>query len=166
MNKIYLGLGSNIGDRTANLELAAALVKEKIGGVVKASAIYQTAAWGLENQADFYNQVLCINTKLEPLDLLEHCQWIEQKLGRIRKENWGPRRIDIDILFFNNEIIQHETLTIPHPYMQDRNFVLLPFCEIAPEWLHPVFSKTMRLLLEECSDELAVQQLELSKNPK
>jgi len=156
VNLIYLAIGTNIGNRAANLELAISSIQASVGVVELQSSIYQTAAWGLENQADFYNQVICVKTELEPIVLLEECQEIEKTMGRVRKENWGPRVIDIDVLFFNDKTIKNTRLTIPHPYLQDRNFVLVPLCEIAEDWIHPIFQKKIVTLLEECQDELEV----------
>lgn len=156
MNLTYLAIGTNIGNRGANLELAISAINRLVGVVEVQSSTYQTAAWGLEHQADFYNQVLCVKTELEPIFLLKECQEIEKKMGRVRKENWGPRVIDIDILFFNDSTIKSTRLTIPHPLLQDRNFVLVPLCEIAEDRVHPVFQKKMVTLLRECKDELEV----------
>ena len=104
MSHIFLGLGSNKGDRSENLKNAIDAISESIGGIQKASSVFKTAAWGLKEQDDFYNQVICLHTALNPVQLLQKCQKIESDLGRMRTEKWGPRIIDIDILFFNDEV--------------------------------------------------------------
>lgn len=159
MHTTYLALGTNIGDRASYLNAAVEAVSRKIGTVEQISSIYQTAAWGVENQADFYNQVIEVKTTLLSLKLLEVCQAIEQELGRVRKEKWGPRVIDIDILSYDNQIIKSPDLTVPHPLMQARNFVLVPLQEIAEDWIHPIYKKSIGLLTKECNDPLEVVKL-------
>jgi len=132
----YLSLGSNIGDRLDYLTQATKLLDEHPDiAVVKISSVYETAAWGLEDQADFYNIALEIETALSPIDLLEVCQKIELELERTRIRHWGPRTIDIDILLYNDVEIREEFLTIPHPYMLERAFVTIPLHEIAPKMM-------------------------------
>lgn len=162
MNTVYLSIGTNMGNRTANLELVHSLISRNIGIVSKESSIYETEAWGVENQENYYNQVLCVKTSLEPALLLHKCQVIEQKMGRIREQKWEPRVIDIDLLFFNALVIDEKDLKIPHPLLQERNFVLKPLCEIAKEWTHPVLAKTVQELLEICTDESSAVLLELA----
>lgn len=151
-----------MGNRAANLELVHSLISRKIGIVSKESSIYETEPWGVENQANFYNQVLCVKTSLEPTLLLHKCHVIEQKMGRVRELKWEPRVIDIDILFFNELVLQEEDLKIPHPLLQERNFVLRPLCEIAKEWRHPVLDKTVQELLEICTDDTSAVLLEFA----
>lgn len=162
MNTVYLSIGTNMGNRAANLELVHSLISRNIGIVSKESSIYETAAWGVENQEDYYNQVLCVKTALEPTVLLHKCQVIEQKMGRVRMLKWEPRIIDIDILFFNDLVLQEKELKIPHPLLQERNFVLKPLCEIAMEWKHPELNKTVQELLEICTDDTSAVLLELA----
>lgn len=159
MSTVFLGLGSNLGNREGNLEKACYLIEKEIGIIQKKSSIYKTAAWGEETQEDFYNQVIRVETTLEPLDLLEKCKGIEQELGRIPNEKWGPRLIDIDILFYNTIVFETPTLTIPHRYLAERKFVLIPMSEIANELQHPVFQKNIKTLLSDCLDKLPVQIL-------
>ena len=161
MNTTYLSLGSNLGDKLQNLQQAIQLIEKEIGTVVKVSGIYVTAAWGNTSQPDFANQTLYVQTSLSPTDLLHKIVAIEKKLGRIRdQQKWKERIIDIDILFYNDVIINTPDLTIPHPYIQDRQFVLIPLLDIAPDFIHPIFNKKVKKLLEECTDVLEVNRLE------
>jgi 2-amino-4-hydroxy-6-hydroxymethyldihydropteridine diphosphokinase len=130
------------------------------GRIEKESAIYETAAWGLENQPAFLNQVLQLETALKPTALLAEINRIEKNMGRVREVKWAARVIDIDILYFDDLVIHTPRLHLPHPHLQDRRFTLLPLVEIAPDWVHPVFQKTNRHLLAECPDPLAVRKLE------
>jgi len=159
MSKIYLALGTNVGDRTNYLALAIQAIAKQIGNVEQISSIYQTAAWGVEDQPDYYNQVVRVTTTLTPLELLGVCQGIEHDLGRVRKKKWGPRVIDIDILSYDNDTVNLPNLVIPHPLMQDRNFVLIPLNELTKDWIHPVFDKSIDLLIKECTDTLEVVKL-------
>ena len=134
MKVAYLSLGSNIGDQLGYLTQATRLLNGHPDiKVVKISSVYETAAWGLEDQADFYNIVLEIRTSLAPFELLEACQEIETTLVRIREIHWGPRTIDVDILLYEDTRLEDERLTIPHEYMLDRPFVTIPLAEIAPD---------------------------------
>jgi 2-amino-4-hydroxy-6-hydroxymethyldihydropteridine diphosphokinase len=160
MYSVYLLTGSNEGDRLQQLNLAAELLREKAGAVVAQSRIYETASWGLEDLPPHYNQALHLQTTLEPLGLLESIREIENKLGRVRQQKWGLRSIDIDIIYFENFVIQRPQLCIPHPLMQERRFVLAPLCEIAPKQMHPVLLKTTETLLETCSDRLQVRPID------
>jgi len=159
MNTAYILLGSNDGDRMQHLLNALTLMKQQVGTVVKESAIYTTLAWGNTEQPDFLNQVVCINTRLSPQQLLNTLLEIEKKLGRIRTTaKWMQRIIDLDILFYNNDIIDAQDLHIPHPHLQDRKFVLIPLQEIAATYIHPVFKKNIATLTAECKDSLEVQK--------
>ena len=153
---IYLSAGSNIGDRKAHLVTAQHKLNNQIGKVIRQSNIYETEAWGNENQRGFFNQVLCLETDLAPQDVLSKINTIEQEMGRVREDKWAARTIDIDILFYDYLIYKGENLTIPHPHLQDRNFILVPFLEIAPEYLHPKLNQTIRELYFSCSDRLKV----------
>jgi 2-amino-4-hydroxy-6-hydroxymethyldihydropteridine diphosphokinase len=154
MNNAYLLIGGNMGDRLANLTTAIKAIEAQIGNIKQHSSIYETAAWGMEDQPSFLNQALLIETNFEAEDLLNNLLKIEIQMGRIRNQPLGPRTIDLDIIFFNDQIIHSETLSIPHPHMQKRNFVLNPLNEIAPEFIHPVFNKTIHQLLIDCTDSL------------
>lgn len=126
------------------------------GSIVNKSSIYETAAWGNTKQAAFLNQVISIRTNLPPDDLMKKLLEIEQKLGRLRTEKYGPRTIDLDILFYDALIYHSAIVTLPHPAIQDRKFVLIPLAELSPGKIHPVYKKTIRTLLNECADQLAV----------
>lgn len=155
----YLLLGGNLGDRKKNLELAIQLLSEEAGTLVAVSSIYETAAWGNENQSDFLNQAIALKTSLSAIQLLDKALEIEQKLGRIRKEKWGERLIDIDLILFGEEIINIEgKLQVPHPHMQNRKFVMQPLAEIASNIIHPVFGKTISEIAENISDILEVKK--------
>ena len=152
INKIYLGLGSNIGNREENLQTAQRFITEKFGTIISSSSMYETTAWGLTEQNAFLNQVICIETKFLPIVVLQIVLDIEKKMGRIREQKWGARVIDIDVLYHANEIIVTKNLTVPHPFIQERKFVLVPLCEIAGQFIHPKLQKTNLQLLEICQD--------------
>jgi 2-amino-4-hydroxy-6-hydroxymethyldihydropteridine diphosphokinase len=158
MNKAYLLTGSNIGDRQLALTKAREAIEYNCGKIIRVSSVYETAAWGNENQAAFLNQALEIETDLSAEKLLKNILQCEEMLGRKREVQYGPRIIDIDILFFEDEVIQLDGLKIPHPRMQYRRFVLVPLNEIAGEFIHPVFHKSVSELLGECTDPLSVNK--------
>jgi 2-amino-4-hydroxy-6-hydroxymethyldihydropteridine diphosphokinase len=158
MNISYLLIGGNQGDRLARLATARDLITNAGGQILLASALYETAAWGKTDQPDFLNQALKVATEEDAPAWLLTLLDIEGKMGRRRQEKYGPRIIDIDILFFNNSIIHEPQLTIPHPEIRNRRFALVPMEEIAPSLIHPVLHKTIRQLLAECTDPLAVKQ--------
>ena len=150
--EVVLGIGGNKGDRAAYLKTAIVALTKQVS-VVACSQVYETAIWGgVATNGNFLNQVVCIKTDLEPTSLLELIQGIELDLGRTRKQHWGDRTIDIDILYFGAEIWNTPTLSIPHPYLAQRRFVLQPLAEILPTKIHPVLGKTSLELLAECSD--------------
>jgi len=159
MNTAYLLIGGNMGERELYLKKARNLIGEQCGELKSCSSIYQTAAWGKTDQPMFLNQALEIFTSLKPMQLLQQILSIEKQLGRTRHEKYGPRNIDIDILFYNEERHNVPLLTIPHPDLQYRRFVLTPMNEIAAEFVHPVLKKTMAELLKECPDDLPVKKL-------
>jgi 2-amino-4-hydroxy-6-hydroxymethyldihydropteridine diphosphokinase len=152
INKIFLGLGSNLGNREENILMAEKLIEEKVGKVRSKSSIYETAAWGITEQNAFLNQVLEIETVFSPSAVLHLLLKIEKDMGRIREIKWGERSIDIDVLYFNNEILSTENLVVPHPFIQERKFVLVPLCEIAPVFIHPKLKQSNLELLEKCQD--------------
>ncbi|KAA8486315.1 2-amino-4-hydroxy-6-hydroxymethyldihydropteridine diphosphokinase [Arcticibacter tournemirensis] len=157
MRNIYLLLGSNLGDRHSYLREGALLIEREIGPIEKSSSIYQTASWGNTGLPEFLNQALQVSTSLSPRDLLFTVNAIEKSLGRERVQKWGSRTLDIDILLYENEIINEPDLVIPHPLMQERRFALAPLCEIAPDMVHPLIGKKIKELLSELSDDLYVQ---------
>lgn len=159
MAKVYLLTGGNVGDSLKTLQRANGLIRERVGSIIKSSSIYKTAAWGKTDQDDFLNQVLEVETNLSPNDLMDSLLEIEIELGRKRTGKYGPRIIDLDILFYNDLILNSDQLTIPHPQIQFRRFVLEPLNELVPELVHPVIKKTINLLLEECPDKLEVKPL-------
>jgi 2-amino-4-hydroxy-6-hydroxymethyldihydropteridine diphosphokinase len=154
----YLLIGGNIGDRQKYLRDATLMINTVVGEVTRTSSIYETAAWGLEDQSFFLNQVLEVKTSLEPADLLSAILNIEEQMGRKRSIKFGPRTIDIDILFYNQKVVKSEKLTIPHPEIQNRKFALVPMNEIAPGLIHPVMNKTISELLGACTDPLDVNK--------
>jgi 2-amino-4-hydroxy-6-hydroxymethyldihydropteridine diphosphokinase len=156
MNKVYLLIGGNMGDRMANLTTALQLLEQEAGAIKNLSSIYETAAWGYTDQPHFLNQALLLETEMNANDLMECLLRIERKMGRERNVPLGPRTIDLDIIYFNEDIISSSLVSVPHPRLSERKFVLLPLVEIAPNYIHPVFNKTNALLLKECGDSLAV----------
>ena len=158
MNETYILTGGNQGDRLEQLAMALKEIKT-LGTVGAVSGIYETAAWGKTDQPDFLNQVIHLQTELKPQHLMNALLQIEAKMGRQRTEKYDPRTIDLDILYFNDEIIDEPGLMIPHPRLQLRRFVLEPLYEIAPNLLHPVFAKTTYQLLLDCPDPLPVKRL-------
>jgi len=157
MATAYLLLGSNQGNRLSFLAAARLNLTNTVGRLAQQSAIYETAAWGLEAQSAFLNQVLEINTPLSPAALLTHINIIENDLGRVREVRWGARGIDIDILYYEDLILQTQKLTIPHPHLHNRRFTLVPLVEIAPNYVHPIFKITNEALLNNCEDALEVR---------
>lgn len=153
----YLLLGSNLGDRAALLAAARRELAATAGEIVAESRLYETAAWGREDQPAFLNQALAIQTLLRPEALLAACQAAEQRAGRQRLEHWGSRTLDVDILLFGDKIIGTPTLTVPHPRLPERRFALVPLAEIAAARLHPQLYETIETLLLHCPDALPVQ---------
>ena len=159
INTVYLLLGGNVGDTKAVLKTAIKKIEDSIGEVVQQSSLYQTAAWGNENQADFLNQIIIVETILSAEAVLQKALLIEEKMGRVRTVKNASRVIDIDILYFNDELIDAPHLIIPHPQIQNRQFVLIPLLEIAPNFVHPKFKKNTQQLLDICTDQLNVQKI-------
>ena len=165
MNDLYIQLGSNLGDRALTIAKAIELITSACGPVIKESACYETAPWGLANQGMFLNKVIMLQSSTKPFDIIDKLLSIEHILGR--KRNGIPneaRVIDIDILFYGDTVIASDILTIPHPRAHLRRFVLIPMNEIAPELIHPVSGLSINSLLESCPDNLDVSIYETVVN--
>ncbi len=148
---VYFSLGTNLGDKEQNLRMAVQHIEERIGKVISLSAFYVTAPWGFDSDNSFLNAAVAVDTTLSPLDILDITQDIERHLGRLIKSSnrvYSDRIIDIDLLLIDNLTIDTERLTLPHPLMTERRFVMEPLAEIAPHLLHPLLGKTMLELLE------------------
>ncbi len=159
MVDVYLLLGSNLGNRQLFLQDAARYIEKSAGKILTSSGIYETQSWGKTDAPDYLNQVLLIQTELPPQLLLAELLNIEIMLGRQRLERWGSRTVDIDILFYGDEIINESNLTIPHPELHNRRFTLEPLAEITPDLWHPILNKTVLLLKNELKDSLAVKKI-------
>lgn len=161
MNTAYLLGGSNMGNRTAYLQLATKIIEEECGSIIARSHIYETAAWGVVDQPSFYNQAVAVRTALLPQQLMQALLNIEATIGRQRVQKMGPRIIDLDVLLIDDLIINTPLLTVPHPHLTERRFALTPLAEIAPMLVHPVVHTTIAELLMKCEDKLPVQQLNM-----
>jgi 2-amino-4-hydroxy-6-hydroxymethyldihydropteridine diphosphokinase len=153
---VFLLLGTNLGNRAKNLRFAIQRLEDSIGKIVRLSSVYETAAWGKSDQPEFYNQVIQMECDLNPFQLMESLINIEKEMGRVRLVKWGPRVIDLDILFYGNMVMSTSDLTLPHPGIPDRLFTLIPLNELAPDLVHPVLNKTISDLLAACPDKLVV----------
>ena len=153
MSKVYLSIGSNKGNRSVLINKAIDEIEKKIGKIISRSSIYQSKSWGFDSN-DFYNLSLLIDTDIEPKSLLINLKKIEKSMGREDIDgSYSDRFIDIDILFYDNIIIDSEDLKIPHPKIEIRKFVLIPMLEIADDYVHPILNKTIRQLNNECDDQ-------------
>ncbi len=161
-HQLILSLGGNLGNKAQIFSETSDLIGNEIGNVVNASPIYETPPWGFESENRFWNQVLMVETSLDPTEVLQKIKEIEKHFGRERKDGtYLSRKMDIDILFYDDEVIQTEQLTVPHSLMAKRRFVLAPLCDILPELIHPGNGKLVVEMLAECSDNSVVKRLEL-----
>lgn len=166
MNKAVLLSGSNMGDLSRNMESALIMISQNAGVIKNTSFIYETEAWGKIDQPAYYNQVIELNTTLDANTLMQKLLQIEKMMGRERTQKWAPRLIDLDILYFNNEIINEPDLKIPHPHLHERRFTLVPLSEILPDMLHPVLKRSNKDLLESLTDTLKVRVLNSQSHVK
>jgi len=151
-----IGLGSNLGEKARHINQAMEGIS-RLGKIESLSAMYKTQPWGNEAQDFFLNAVVMIQAKIDPWDLLQQLIQIELKTGKEKKEHWGPRKIDLDILYYGQKIIFEKSLIIPHPFLHLRNFVLIPMQEVAAGFLHPIYRKTTNELLKQCPDKSKVE---------
>lgn len=160
-HNVYILTGGNQGDVVSQLELATQLLTQRLGELVMASSIYETEPWGMPKAPMFLNQVLCFHSVLHPLEMIKATLGIEREMGRKRIPGVpGSRNIDIDILFIDGMIISEPGLEVPHPRMHLRRFALEPLCDIAPDFMHPIFGKSISYLLSICDDSLQVSKLD------
>lgn len=157
-NEIYLSLGANLGDKLKNLNDAIASLKKHLE-VTSISKIFKTEPWGNLDQPSFYNMCIKANCILSPQELLKTIKDIELELGRTKTEHWGPRLIDIDILFFNDLILKEEDLVIPHPFLHERSFVLVPLNEIASDFIHPILKNSVSKVSKELKDTSKIEAI-------
>jgi 2-amino-4-hydroxy-6-hydroxymethyldihydropteridine diphosphokinase len=166
MKRVFLGIGTNLGDREANLKKAVENIRETIGPVISASSVYETEPWGFRSDNQFLNIVIEVETDLKPSGLLGRMLMIEANMGRLRSgKEYISRLIDLDILLYGNKILETKSLIVPHPTLHERRFVLVPLSEIAPELIHPALGKDIRTLLKECNDKSRVIKYSPHSNP-
>ncbi|WP_297453462.1 2-amino-4-hydroxy-6-hydroxymethyldihydropteridine diphosphokinase [Persephonella sp.] len=163
MKKIFLALGSNIGNRQENINQAIRFLSKEITDI-KRAPIYESKAVGYEDQPDFLNTVISGYTDLSPEELLNFVKKVEKQTGRIKRFRWGPREIDIDIIFYGNLVIEKDNLIIPHPRIQERDFVLKPLCDLEPEFIHPVLKKTVLELLNNLKEKSIIRETSKTGN--
>ncbi len=157
---VFLLLGTNLGDRIDNLNEALKSIQTGVGKIAKLSSVYETSAWGKTDQPPFLNLAVEVMTQLNPEDVLNYVLSIERQMGRQRKEKWGERIIDIDILFYESDIYSLPRLVVPHTQVANRRFTLIPLNEIAPKLMHPILKRTIEQLLADCPDNLEVTRIE------
>lgn len=162
MIRCYILFGSNQGDKKALLEQACTLINNRCGLLAKQSSDYLSEPWGFEAEEWFLNVLLVVETEMKPDELMDELMEIERELGRVRHpetKGYCSRTVDLDILYYGDQIIRTEKVTAPHPKLHLRRFALLPLCEIVPDFLHPVFNKSQKDLLDQCPDTSTIQQL-------
>jgi 2-amino-4-hydroxy-6-hydroxymethyldihydropteridine diphosphokinase len=161
MNIVFLQLGSNLGDRELLLKDAITEIEDRVGNILECSKVYESSPWRVEGQENYLNQILKVKTTLLADEVLLVVLDIEKQLGRVRIEKWGERLIDIDIIFYNDSIIETPDLCVPHKHLHERMFVLTPLHNIAPEMIHPKYNKTIEELLKICKDTDLVKEYAL-----
>lgn len=162
MHKVFIGLGGNIGNKPENFIRAHELVSKKLGKIILKSSVYETPPWGFNSEHLFWNQAVCIETILEPLELLWRIKEIEEMFGlKSKDERYTNREMDLDILYFDDDFLEDKDLTIPHPRIHERKFVLVPLVEIAPDFKHPLLRMTNLTLLENCKDKSIIRKVDL-----
>ena len=161
LNSVYVGVGTNLGDKLNNIQLAYKLIQSEIGEIVRKSHVYKTPPWGFESDEYFYNSVIEIKTFFDPEKLLNKLQSIERVLGKKQKFKIGysSRLIDLDIIDFNNQIIDSKRLTIPHSHVSKRNFVLYPLKDVCPNWIHPITKRTIQELLNLINEDVMIEKV-------
>ncbi len=159
MPEAVIAIGSNLGNRLEYLQMAVQRM-QKFSKIIDIAPLYETTPYGFREQPDFLNSVIIIETDVFPHELLHRLKEIEIQLGRKNRERWGPREIDLDIIFYNNQVIHDDELTIPHPDFKNRIFVLKPLADIRPEWRSPIKGKPVRALLNKCQDETIIQMVQ------
>lgn len=157
LNTVYIGVGTNIGDKYNNIWKAYVQIQNDIGNICSKSSIYITPPWGFEAKEDFYNSVIIVKSKFEPLEVLDRLKKIEVSMGRLPKsgENYESRIIDLDILDFNNEVFEHPNLHIPHQFIQERNFVAFPLKEINLNWVNPINGTSIKDICQKLNNEIS-----------
>lgn len=163
MAEVYLLLGSNLGKKSENIKNAVLAIGAKIGSVNDLSSLYQSPPWGFQHEEDFINQLIVVNTSLSAQDILRHILIIETAIGRVKNkfsEVYEPRLIDIDILYYDDLVLDSDTLQIPHPQIQNRKFALIPLCEVNPDFVHPVLRICQSELLVLCQDSAKVVKID------
>mgnify|MGYP000082247211 FL=1 len=161
MNIVFLQLGSNLGDRELLLKDSITEIEDRVGNILECSKLYESTPWRVEGQENYLNQILKVKTTLLANEVLSVVLDIEKQLGRMRFEKWGERLIDIDIIFYNDSIIETPDLCVPHKHLHERMFVLTPLHNIAPEMIHPKYNKTVEELLNICNDTELVKEYAL-----
>lgn len=162
MHRVFLSLGSNLGDKRKNIQLVKGEIELKIGKIINNGGLYETEPWGFESEHWFLNTVIEIETDLNALEVLDKCLCIEKGMGRIRNSSKGvyiARVIDIDLLFYDNDIINLPELIVPHPHIQNRNFVLYPLADISETYVHPKLNKSIMELVKDCPDNTQIKKL-------
>jgi 2-amino-4-hydroxy-6-hydroxymethyldihydropteridine diphosphokinase len=157
--EVFIGLGSNLGDKKINLETAQLHISQEIGEINLISSLYETEPWGDKNQDNFYNQVIKVETEVFPLALIEKCLGIEIKMGRVRIQKWAARIIDIDILAITGIQLRTDNLTVPHPYLKSRKFVIYPWAEIAPDYIPSGINTSISNICDEIIDNSWIKKV-------